>query len=380
MDLSSLREQIDRIDTELLALFEQRMQIVRNVAQYKKEQHLPIFHPERENQIIERVVEKSPEGLANSSKVLFTTLMELSKIQQKQQIAELGPVVRQIQAVLAQPETAGTSHPKIACQGTEGAYSHIAASTLFPNGDVTFYREFEDVFEAVQRGDVECGFLPVDNSNAGSVAQVYRLMKKYDFFINHGIKVKVEHCLVAKPGTRLEQIQKVYSHEQALRQCSHWFDEHPGKEACEYPNTAMAAKFVRNLDEPAAAISSVLAAKRYGLEILERGIQNTNENYTRFMCISKQMQLHEDANMVSIAVTIPNQPNSLYRLLTVFAVAGVDMTKIESKPIGNKNFDVIFYIDLIGNLRNPEVLALINHLESEYDAFKFLGNYKEIEG
>ncbi|PWL72314.1 MAG: prephenate dehydratase [Clostridiales bacterium] len=380
MNLSSLREQIDRIDTELLMLFEQRMQIVRDVAQYKKEQHLPIFHPERENQIIERVAEKSPKELANCSKVLFTTLMELSKIQQKRQIAELGPVVKQIQEVLAQPEAAGSSCPKIACQGTEGAYSHIAASTLFPDGDVTFYREFEDVFEAVQRGDVACGLLPVDNSNAGSVAPVYSLMKKYDFFINHGIKVKVEHCLAAKSGTRLERVKKVYSHEQALRQCSGWFERHPDKQPCEYPNTAMAARFVRDSSEPAAAISSVLAAERYGLEILERGIQNTEENYTRFMCISKQMQLHKDADMVSIAVAIPNQPNSLYRLLTVFAAAGVDMTKIESKPIGNKNFDVIFYIDLVGNLRNPEVLALISHLESEYDAFKFLGNYKEIDG
>lgn len=377
MDLTQLRGQIDQIDQQILSLFEQRMEIVRGVAQYKKEQHLPIFHPERERQIIERMMSESPEQYQNSAKVLFATLMELSKIQQKQQIAELGPVCQSIQAVLGTSGTTLSGRPKIACQGTEGAYSHIAAHSLFPGGEITFTQEFEDVFRAVDSGAVECGFLPVDNSNAGSVVKVYSLMKKYDFFINHGIKVKVDNCISVRPGVRLADVNKVYSHEQALRQCSGWFERHPDKKACEYANTALAAEYVASSPEPAAAISSTLAAELYGLEILEHSIQNTGENYTRFMCISKQMRLHEDANMVSIAVAIPNQPDSLYRLLTVFAAAGVDLTKIESKPIGNRNFDVIFYIDFLGNLRNPAVFSLISHLESEFDSFKFLGNYHE---
>ena len=162
-------------------------------------------------------------------------------------------------------------------------------------------------------------------------------------------------------------------------QCKNWFDAHPGKAPVKFQNTAMAAKFVSETDEPAAAICSCKSAKLYGLEILQSGIQNTDENYTRFMCIAKNLRLEPDANMVSVALSIPNVPNSLYKLLTVFAAAGVDLTKIESKPIGTKNFDVIFYIDFLGNVRDENVFYLLNHLESEYEPFKFLGNYKETE-
>ncbi len=379
MDLTSLRGEIDRIDQELLALFEERMDIVREVAQYKKEQGLPIFHPEREQQVLDRAAERAKEPYQTDARVLFTTLMELSKFHQKIQISEPGPVALRIKESL-QKQPSCFSRPKIACQGTQGAYSHIAAETLFPNGKITFMREFEDVFKAVEDGSVDCGLLPIDNSNAGSVTAVYTLMKKYDFYINHGIKVKVDHCLAAKPGVSMEQIKQVYSHEQALRQCSAFFERHPACEPCEFLNTALAAEYVSGLEEPAAAICSSKSAGLYGLNILEKGIQDTGENYTRFMCISKTMQLHEEADMVSIAVAISNQPGSLYKLLTAFAAAGVDLTKIESKPMGTKNFDVIFYIDFLGNLRSPEIYHLINNLSGEFKYFKFLGNYPEIEG
>ena len=159
-----------------------------------------------------------------------------------------------------------------------------------------------------------------------------------------------------------------------------FFEQNPSYKPCEFSNTAMAAKYVSESDEPAAAICSVKSAELYGLQILESGIQDSGENYTRFMCISKIMQLHENANMISIAVAISNQPGSLYKLLTAFSAAGVDLTKIESKPIGTKNFDVIFYIDFLGNLRSPLIYHLINNLAGEFPYFKFLGNYPEIEG
>ncbi len=379
MDLTSLRDNIDRIDRQLLSLFEERMETVQKVAQYKKEQGLPIFHPDRERQVLDRAAERACEPYRTDARVLFTTLMELSKFHQKILISEPGAVALQIRKTLDVPPVV-CSHPKIACQGTEGAYSHIAAETLFPEGEITFTREFEDVFKAVESGAVDCGILPIDNSNAGSVTAVYTLMKRYDFYINHAVKVKVDHCLAAKPETFPEQIKSIYSHEQALRQCSGFFERHPEYTPREYVNTAAAAKFIGESDEPAAAICSVKSAELRGLEILERNIQNTDENYTRFLCISKTMQLHESADKVSIAVAISNQPNSLYRLLTAFSAAGVDLTKIESKPIGTKNFDVIFYIDFLGNLRKPEIFHLINCLSDEFEYFKFLGNYPETEG
>ncbi len=379
MDLTSLRDDIDRIDRQFLSLFEERMETVQKVAQYKKEQGLPIFHPIREQQVLDRAAERAKEPYKTDARVLFTTLMELSKFHQKILISEPGPIALQIRKTLDTPPIV-CPHPKIACQGTEGAYSHIAAETLFPEGEITFTREFEDVFKAVERGTVDCGILPIDNSNAGSVTAVYTLMKRYDFYVNHAVKVKVDHCLAAKPGASLGQIKNIYSHEQALRQCSGFFERHPEYAPREYINTAAAAKFVSESDEPAAAICSVKSAKLHGLEILERNIQDTDENYTRFLCISKTMQLHESADKVSIAVAISNQPNSLYRLLTAFSAAGVDLTKIESKPIGTKNFDVIFYIDFLGNLRRPEICHLINSLSGEFEYFKFLGNYPETEG
>lgn len=379
MDLASLRDEIDRIDREILSLFEERMNTVRNVAQYKKENGLPVFHPEREQQVLDKAAERAEDPYKTDARVLFTTLMELSKVHQKVQVSELEPVAKQIRLALEQPPAA-LDTPNIACQGTEGAYSHIAAERLFPKGNITFFQEFEDVFRAVQDGTVDCGILPIDNSNAGSVTAVYNLMKKYGLFVNHGVKVKVDHCLAAKPGVTEEQFGNVYSHEQALRQCSRFFEEHPKLTPCPYGNTATAARFVSELNEPAGVICSVKSAKLYGLHILRQGIQNTGENYTRFLAVSKKLQLHEKANLVSIAVTIPNQPNSLYRLLTVFAAAGVDLTKIESKPIGTKNFDVIFYIDFYGNVRTPAVFHLINNLAGEYEHFKFLGNYLETEG
>lgn len=379
MDLTSLRGEIDRIDRQLLSLFEERMDIVREVAQYKKEQGLPVFHPEREQQVLDQAAGRAKAPYKTDAHVLFTTLMELSKFHQKMQISEPGPVALQIREALSTaPHT--SSHPKIACQGIEGAYSHIAAETLFPYGEIRFTREFEDVCKEVESGSVDCGFLPIDNSNAGSVSAVYNLIKKYDFYINHGIKVRVDHCLAVKPGVTSDQIQEVYSHEQALRQCTGFFERHPEYSPCEYSNTALAAKHVSELDKPAAAICSQKSAEIYGLEILEKGIQNTGENYTRFICISKKMQLHENANTVSVAVAISNQPNSLYRLLTAFSAAGVDLTKIESKPLGTKNFDVIFYIDFFGNLRTPEIYNLVNSLDGEFEFFKFLGNYPETEG
>ncbi len=379
MDLNSLREQIDEIDSGLLPLFEKRMDVVRGVAQFKQENGLPIFHPERENAILDRMANRARPEYSASAKVLYTSMMELSKIQQRKQIGTIQPFCEQIRSALQNSGVGRPQHPRVACQGVEGAYSHIAADSLFPEAEITFHHAFEDVFRAVEQGDTEYGVLPVDNSNAGSVADVYALMKQYDFFIAYSVKVKVEHCLAVRPGVSLDEVTQVYSHEQALMQCKNWFDAHPGKAPVKFQNTAMAAKFVSETDEPAAAICSCKSAKLYGLEILQSGIQNTDENYTRFMCIAKNLRLEPDANMVSVALSIPNVPNSLYKLLTVFAAAGVDLTKIESKPIGTKNFDVIFYIDFLGNVRDENVFYLLNHLESEYEPFKFLGNYKETE-
>lgn len=375
MDLETLRDQIDGINSELLALFEQRMELTKQVAIYKKENNLPIFQPDREQAILSRIMEQTEKKEnQQATKVFFSVLMDISKCQQKRIVSENAEIIKKIQNTQCGPCKPAKT---IACQGVPGAYSNLAAEQLFGRPNISYFQSFEDVFHAVEDNRADYGVLPIDNSNAGTVGEVYTLMRKHSFFICHSTKVKVEHCLCAKDGTSLESIADVFSHAQALRQCSDFLASHPSIVQHEHSNTAAAAKYVAESAGSSAAICSERSAELYGLNILKHGIQNTDENYTRFICFSKELQIPEENNRISIALSIPNYAGSLYKLLTKFAVADVNMSKIESKPMGTKNFDFIFYIDFSGSLSDPAILELLNDLAQEYDYFKFFGSYCE---
>lgn len=375
MDLNTLRDHIDEIDSKLLSLFEQRMELTQQVAVYKKEHHLQIFHPEREQAILNRVEQRvQKKENSQAAKVFFSVLMDISKCQQKRVISEPSEISQKISDHLG---ITCKSPRKIACQGVPGAYSHIAAEQLFNSPNIIYHSSFEDVFDAVENDTADYGILPIDNSSAGTVGEVYNLMRKHSFFICHSTKVKVEHCLCARPGIQLKEVTHVFSHTQALHQCSNFLSTHPFLLQQEYSNTAASAKYVSETEKPFAAICSEQSALLYGLNILERNIQNTNENYTRFICFSKDLQIPEENNRISIALSIPNYAGSLYKLLTKFAVANVNMSKIESKPMGTKNFDFIFYIDFSGKLSDPAILELLSDLSKECEYFKFFGSYYE---
>ncbi len=371
MELKELREQIDQIDIQIQKLFEQRMDVVKSVAAYKKQHQLPVLHTSREDEVIRQVLDRAAPEYASGEKVLFTNIMDISKCNQKKLIQSDNPFLEH-----SSPFSPANAE-KVACQGVPGAYSHIAARTLFNEKQLHFYRHFEEVFQAVINGEADYGILPIENSNAGSVVEVYELLKKYNIFIARRLKIKVNHCLAALPGTQLSDIREVFSHEQGIHQCSGFIEQH-NLTAHAYSNTAAAAEYVAQSDNPHfAAVCSSLGAQINGLQILSDHIANIDENYTRFICISKKPQYSEEDDIISISFSLPHTVGSLYRMLTKFSVYGINMQKIESKPIGNKNFDIMFYLDFTGNLKDENVSALLNDLSVDLLQFKYLGSYIE---
>ncbi|SDA21123.1 chorismate mutase / prephenate dehydratase [Ruminococcus sp. YE71] len=370
MELKELRGQINEIDAQILDLFQKRMDICCQVAEYKIENDLPIFHPEREQQVIEQVRESVPEVLGESAVTLFTNLMDISKCRQFQMLFANEP---QLESVPLER----TGKQSVAVPGTIGSYTHAAANKLLPDSEPQFFESFAEVFAAVESGTTEFGVVPINNSTAGTVNATYELMSKYDLTICAATKVSVNHSLCIRPETNIEDVHRVYSHEQALMQCSEFLAAH-GYSARPYVNTSLAASRVKESDEPIAAICSEICAKHFGLKIVSRNINNADTNFTRFIMMSKKLHLDPDANMISVCLRLPHQTSALYRLLTKFSVAGLNLTKIESRPVANTDFDVMFYLDFEGSVTTPVVLQLIRELKTELKYFKFLGNYREV--
>ena len=358
MDLNELRGQINEIDDQLMELFSKRMEICLDVAQYKIDNGLEVFQTDREKAIIQKVREKSPDWLENSSEILFTTIMDISKSHQYQKIFAKSDSIEYTDFNLV------AKNPAVACPGTSGSYSHIAASKLFPESVPVFYSDFEDVVRAVVTGNADFGIIPIQNSTAGSVHQAYTLLKKYNCHIAAATKVKVSHCFAVKPETDISQVKKIFSHEQALAQCSAFIKDN-GYTGEKYSNTALAAEFVKESDQPYGAICSEECAQRLGLEIVSDSITNEFENYTRFILLSKDICSHENANIISVSLSLSHTKSSLYRLLTKFSVAGLNLLRIESRPIASKDFDVVFYLDFEGSIANPQVAKLVAEIETK---------------
>lgn len=376
MNLNDMRDKIDELDLQILKLFEERMDVCRAVSDYKKEHSLPIFQPQRETELIEKIQKTSNPAYKKESAVLFTDIMDISKTVQRQEENPFSEIMN-TNTDMIKTEQAPRTNVKVACPGVPGSYSHMAANKVFTDSEFIFCQTFEQVFDAVDTHTVDFGIVPIDNSTAGSVREVYELIRRHKFYINFETEIKIEHCLAAKKGTRIKDIKKITSHEQALAQSSEYIKS-LGIPTEFSENTAISAKYVSESSEPAAAVCSELCAGLYDLEILDSSIQNNDENYTRFICISKKVYPSKAAESIAVSLSIPNTSGSLYRLLTKFAVIGVNMTKIESKPMGNKNFDTIFYIDFTANILDASTTSLLNNLSEELLYFNFLGNYIKI--
>ena len=370
MDLQELRNEIDKVDSEIINLFIKRMDLCEQVAQYKIDNALPVFQGNREQDIIDNIKRNVPENLANGAVALFYNIMDISKCIQQEKLLKDNTFMQAFPLDLSQSK-------KIGCQGTYGSNSEMAAKMLFNESKINFYHEFEDVFKAVENGEIDFGILPIQNSTTGSVAQTYDLMKKYNFYIVKVVKLEISHCLAAKKGTSLSDIKAVYSHPQALWQCSAYLSKN-NLNAITYENTATAAKFVSESDEPIAAICSKRCAELYGFDIISEDISDSYPNYTRFICISRDFRMGEEAKSISMLITLPNTQGSLIRLLTKFFVNGLSLEKIESRPLAGGSFNVMFYLDFEGNINDKKVSALLSELNNEFYSFKFLGNYSEI--
>ena len=378
MDMEKLRNEIDEIDDSLVKLFEKRMQSTARLAKHKKEHSVPVSDRTREREIIYRMSGKVAPELAGYTKSLYNTLFDLSKSYQNSLISPESKLASEIKKSLEGSEKLFPERAVVACQGTEGAYSQFACDRMFKYPEIMYVNSFDSVFEAVGRGLCRYGILPLENSTAGSVTAVYELMQKHKFYIVGSIKLCISHSLLAAPGVRLDGVKEIFSHEQALNQCSKFLSELKDVKVTVCANTAEAAKSVADSGRSdCAAICSGDCAELYGLSEITSGISNTENNYTRFICISKELEIYPGASCTSLMVRLPHKPGSLYSVISRFAALGVNLTKLESRPVPGSDFEFMFSFDVDASVYSPELAELITQLENELPGLVYLGSYNE---
>ena len=379
MDINELRNEIDAIDDQLVKLFCQRMNIAAKVADFKREHNMPILVPARERQILADVAEKAGEEMGNYTRVLYSMLFELSRSYQSKRNMVLSSLHEQIKASIEATPKLFPQTPMVACQGVEGAYSQIACEKIFKSPIIMYFKNFEAVFTAIEQGLCQYGILPIENSTAGSVNKVYDLMIKHNFSIVRTFRLKVDHNLLVNKGTKLEDIKTVYSHEQAISQCSEFLSSLPGVKVTAVENTAMASEMVAKSGRTdIAALSSRSCAELYGLKCLAASVQDQGNNYTRFICISKNLEVYPGADKTSIMMILSHKPGSLYRVLARLYVLGINVTKLESRPLPDRNFEFMFYFDLDTSIYSEEFVQLMCELDDLCEEFKYLGSYSEV--
>lgn len=373
MDIKDIRNQIDEIDSRLTELFRERMECSLKVAEYKKENNQPILNAKREEEVLCKV-EKNCGDYGSYARLLYSNIMELSRDLQYAMLnrgSELRTVIENAEKTL----DTNSSDWTIACLGAAGSNSHLAAMKFFPNAAIKLEKNFDHVFESVKCDNADFGVVPVENSSAGSVSKVYDLILKYRYYIVGEIDLPIEYCLCAIPQSGMAEIDTVLSHEQGLAQCSEFLSEN-GMTTKKCGSTSGAAKLVSEEKRINwAALCSKEAADEYGLKILDKNIQNNDNNCTRFIVISKQPIITENAQKISLCFSIPHRSGSLYNILCRFASHGLNLTKIESRPIPHSTFEYLFYLDFTGNVHNEDNRRMLCSLSEELPEFSFLGNY-----
>ncbi len=378
MELSEIREKIDTVDEALLKLFLERMALSEDVAAAKAEQGLPISNRTREREILAKVTAEAGDK-ERYAYHLFTTLFHLSRARQ----AELTGAPTQVAArVRASLEAGGEVFPQtglVACQGMEGANSQAACDRLLPRGNIVYVKSFEAVVSAVQSGLCKFGVLPIENSSNGSVRAVYDLLQTKHLSIVRSTRLCIRHELLGLPGAKLEDLTEIYSHPQAIGQCGHFLESLSGVRVIPCDNTATASQMVSQCKDPhVAALSSHACAELYGLSVLKEDVQDSDNNYTRFICVTKDPAIYAGASRISLIFACDNKPGALYDILSKPAALGINMTKLESCPVTGRNFEFIFFIELEADLKDPGVLPMLEEMERSCQSFHFLGNYAEV--
>ncbi len=379
MDKENYRDRIDEIDRELVALFARRMEVAAEIAAYKKEQGLPVLDLRREREKLLSVADASPEAIREYTPRLWALLMELSRSYQNRLLGRESALTEQIQTAIRDTPPLFPDRVSVACQGVEGANSQLACDRLFGNAGILWFHDFSAVYTAIEKGLCRYGVIPVENSTAGSVNSVYDLMMRHEFRIVRSIRLKVDHNLLAKPGVKLSEIREIYSHEQAISQCSEFLRSLPGVKVIPCENTAVAAKMAaESPDRGIAALSSRLCMQYYNLDCLRPSVQDQDNNYTRFICISRGLEIYPGADRTSLMVTLPNERGSLYRFLSRLNALGINLLKLESRPLPEREFEFMFYFDLDTPVYAPEFLQLMSELPEACEGFHYLGSYREV--
>ena len=375
MDLKDLRKQIDEIDSSLVELYEKRMEVSSAIADYKIENGKKVYDRERE---LEKI--KTVKSLAHSAfnrigvEELFSQIMSMSRKLQYQKLSEKGASLR---LPFIQIDSLSSSARRVCYQGAEGAYSEEATIRFFGEGVNSFHVDtFRDAFGALEDGSADYAVLPIENSTAGIVSEVYDLLTEYENYIVGEQIIDIRHCLLGVPGAKLEDIQTVYSHPQSLMQSSRFLAEHSDIKQISMKNNAFAArKVAEDKDKTQAAIASKRAGEIYGLEIIKEAINQAESNSTRFIVVTNQKVFLKGAGKISLCLEIPHEAGSLYHIMSHFIYNGLNMTKIESRPIEDRNWEYRFFIDFDGNLEDSSVKNALRGLREEAKMMKILGNY-----
>ncbi len=379
MDLKNLRMEMDKIDDELVNLFGKRMDVAAQIADYKKQHNLPILAPSREREKLQDVAAKAGPDMANYTRVLYSMLFELSRSYQSKRNGELSQLYHNITNAIENTPKLFPQAPMVACQGVEGAYSQIACEKVFKNPFILYFKNFEAVFSAIEQGMCQYGILPIENSTAGSVKKIYDLMIKHNFSIVRTFRLKIDHNLLVNPGTKLGDIKEIYSHEQALNQCGDFIHSLSGVTLVPVSNTAVAADMVaKSGRKDVAALSSRACAELYGLECLISSVQDKGNNRTRFICISKNLEIYPGSDKTSIMMVLNHKPGALYKVLARLYTLGINVTKLESRPIPDREFEFMFYFDLETSIYSEEFVQLMCELDELCEEFKYLGSYTEV--
>lgn len=374
MDLQESREQIDRIDRKIVELFEQRMEVAKEVAAYKINTGKQVFDKERELQKLEHVKQLAHNEFNQIGiNELFTQIMSISRKLQYSLIKS-----EKDELLFQKIQHLKMDDKKIVCFGTNASYTEQAMEEYFGTEIDYFHAtSFKEVMEALKTNKAQYGVLPIENSSTGGITDSYDLLMEYDNSIIGEHVIKVEQALLGLPGSKVEDLKKVYSHPQGIMQCAKFLEKHPSIETEEFTSTAGSAKKVLEDNQSSqGAIASVRAAAYYGLEVLQENISFEHNNSTRFIIISNQKCFFEDANKVSICFELPHESGTLYNMLSHFIYNNLNMTKIESRPIPGKTWEYRFFVEFEGNLMNPGVRNALRGIKEESSSFKILGNFR----
>ena len=379
MDIQEIRKEIDRVDDQFVKLFNERMHLSSQIAEVKREQDLPVLNVRREREILNEVAAKSDPELANYSQVLYSLIFELSRSYQEKLLKTESELHKKISRAIGETPALFPQSAHVACQGVEGAYSQLACERIFKNPNIVYFKNFEGVFSAIESGFCQYGILPIENSTAGSVKKVYDLMISHNFSVVRSVRLKVDHNLLAKRGTKLGEIREIFSHEQAINQCADFLQTLPGVKVTQVENTAVASELVASSDRnDVAALSSRACAELYGLEVLRASVQDEGNNRTRFLCISRNLEIYPGADKTSIMLVAPHKPGALYKILARLYVLGINVTKLESRPIPDRDFEFMFYLDLETSIYSEEFVQLMCELDGMCEEFTYLGSYSEV--